>query len=65
MSKKTLIAFIIAVIIILSLSTKLMYAQGEQMLSCEGIMQKLELILENQAQIKEDLDLIKLAVARI
>jgi len=65
MSKKTLIAFIIAVIIILSLSTKLMYAQSEQMLSCEGIMQKLELILENQAQIKEDLDLIKLAVARI
>ena len=65
MSKKALIVFIITVLIVLSLSMKLMYAQSEKMLNSEGIMKRLEQILENQVQMKEDLELIKLAVARI
>ncbi|KPK96950.1 MAG: hypothetical protein AMJ95_11640 [Omnitrophica WOR_2 bacterium SM23_72] len=65
MSKRALIIFIAAVLILLSLGINLMYAQSEQALGYEGMMKKLELILKNQAQIKEDLELIKLAVARI
>jgi hypothetical protein len=64
MSKKALTVFIAAVLLLLSLGINLMYAQSEQSLE-EGVMKKLEIILKNQVQIKEDLKLIKLAVARI
>ena len=59
MSKKALIVFIIAILIVLSLSMRFMYAQTEQMVSCEEIMKKLDLILENQAKMKEHLEIIE------
>jgi hypothetical protein len=63
MFKKVLIVLVVAVLIGLGLNIGLMYAQRDQgkesAVDCKEILNKLDQILQNQEQMKEELAIIK------